>query len=87
MKKIISLLLLLVLCVNLAVGVSAMYVDFIIDSLDVLTDEEQAYLNDMAAEIFEDTGVGVYYVYVYGDASVTDYNALMCFDILSDLSS
>ena len=73
-RTIISLLLVVMLCMSLAIGARAAYVDFIIDSQDVLTDDERTSLNDMAAEIFEDTGVGVYYVYVYGSASVTDYN-------------
>ena len=73
-RTIISLLLVVMLCMSLAISASAVYVDFIIDSQDVLTDDERTSLNDMAAEIFEDTGVGVYYVYVYGSASVTDYN-------------
>ena len=73
-RTIISLLLVVMLCMSLAISASAAYVDFIIDSQDVLTDDERTSLNDMAAEIFEDTGVGVYYVYVYGSASVKDYN-------------
>lgn len=73
-RTIISLLLVVMLCMSLAISASAAYVDFIIDSQDVLTDDERTSLNDMAAEIFEDTGVGVYYVYVYGSSSVTDYN-------------
>ena len=73
-RTIISLLLVVMLCMSLAISACAAYVDFIIDSQDVLTDDERTSLNDMAAEIFEDTGVGVYYVYVYGSASVTDYN-------------
>lgn len=73
-RTIISLLLVVMLCMSLAISASAAYVDFIIDSQDVLTDDVRTSLNDMAAEIFEDTGVGVYYVYVYGSASVTDYN-------------
>lgn len=73
-RTIISLLLVVMLCMSLAISASAAYVDFIIDSQDVLTDDERTSLNDMAAEIFEDTGVGVYYVYVYGSTSVTDYN-------------
>lgn len=73
-RTIISLLLVVMLCMSLAISASAAYVDFIIDSQAVLTDDERTSLNDMAAEIFEDTGVGVYYVYVYGSASVTDYN-------------
>ena len=73
-RTIISLLLVVMLCMSLAISASAAYVDFIIDSQDVLTDDERTSLNDMAAEIFENTGVGVYYVYVYGSASVTDYN-------------
>ena len=73
-RTIISLLLVVMLCMSLSISASAAYVDFIIDSQDVLTDDERTSLNDMAAEIFEDTGVGVYYVYVYGSASVTDYN-------------
>lgn len=73
-RTIISLLLVVMLCMSLAISASAAYVDFIINSQEVLTDDERTSLNDMAAEIFEDTGVGVYYVYVYGSASVTDYN-------------
>ena len=54
-RTIISLLLVVMLCMSLAISASAAYVDFIIDSQDVLTDDERTSLNDMAAEIFEDT--------------------------------
>ena len=45
-RTIISLLLVVMLCMSLAISASAAYVDFIIDSQDVLTDDERTSLND-----------------------------------------
>ncbi len=72
-RKIISLLVMVVLCLNMAFSASATDIDFVIDSLEVLTDSELEYLNDMAIELYEDTDVGIYYVYT-DDADLTEYN-------------
>ncbi len=68
-RKIISALLALVLCLSLAVSVSAeaKAVDFVIDELDYLADEELNTLNELASAIYEETGVGVFFVYAQTD--------------------
>ena len=72
-RKIISLLLMAVLCLNLAVNASAADIDFITDSLDLLTESDLEYLNDLATEIYDNTGVAVYYLYESG-GHLPDYN-------------
>ncbi len=62
-KKIISLLLMVVLCLNLAVSASAAHYSFVVDFLDVLSDDEVETLDEMAVELYEDTGIGVFFVY------------------------
>lgn len=74
-RKIISALLALLLCASLALSVSAesKAVDFVIDELDCLTDEEQTSMNQLASSIYEKTGVGIFFTYLQTD-SVLDYN-------------
>ena len=74
-RKIISALLALILCFSLVVTVSAeaKAIDFVIDELGYLTDGELGSLNELAASIYEETGVGIFFVYAQTD-SVEDYD-------------
>ena len=65
-RKIVSLSLALLLCLSLAISVSAesANIDFIVDETGYfLTDSELESLNASAAEIYESTGAGIFYVY------------------------
>ena len=74
-RKMISALLALILCFSLAVTVSAeaTAIDFVIDELGYLTDGELGSLNELASAIYEETGVGIFFVYAQTD-SVEDYD-------------
>ncbi len=74
-RKIISVFLALILCFSLVISVSAeaKAVDFVIDELGCLTDEERSSLNELATSIYEKTGVGIFFTYLQTD-SVTDYD-------------
>ena len=65
MRKIIALLLVALLCVGCAVTASAeaKAIDFVADEWDVLTDSELEQLNDLAADIFAKTGVGIFFIF------------------------
>jgi len=65
MRKIIALLLVALLCVGCAVTASAeaKAIDFVVDEWDVLTDSELEQLNDLAADIFAKTGVGIFFIF------------------------
>lgn len=73
MKKLISLLVLATLCVNLLFCASAANYDFIQDSLDILAEDEIEYLNDLATEIYEDKGVGIYFDFTIAP-ELTEYD-------------
>ena len=74
-RKIISAFLALILCVSLAVSVSAeaKAIDFVIDELGCLTDEECSSFNELASSIYEQTGVGIFFTYLQTE-SVLDYD-------------
>ena len=74
-RKIISAFLALILCVSLAVSVSAeaKAIDFVIDELGCLTDEERSSFNELASSIYEQTGVGIFFTYLQTE-SVLDYD-------------
>ena len=74
-RKIISALLVLMLCFSLAITVSAeaKAIDFVIDELGYLTDGERDSLNELASSLYEETGVGIFFAYVQTD-SVEDYD-------------
>ena len=72
-RKIISALLALMLCLSLAVSASAEATDFVIDEFGYLTDDELTRLNELAASVYEETGVGIFFAYVQTD-SVEDYD-------------
>lgn len=73
-RKILCTVLALLLCISMALSVSAepKAVSFIIDELGYLTDEELDALNEQARDIYEQTGVGIFFLYT-GAGSVSDY--------------
>jgi len=72
-RKIISLLLALILCLSLVVSVSAeeRNIAFVYDELGYLTQEERTALSDRAWEIYQETGVGIFYAYLTADSLET----------------
>ena len=74
-RKIISIFLALLLCMSLAVSASAeeKAIDFIIDEFDYLVAEELNDLNALALRIYEETGVGIFFVYTR-EESLKDYD-------------
>ena len=65
-RKMISAILALVLCFSLALSVSAeeRNINFVYDELGYLTPEESTALSDFAWEIYEQTGVGIFFSYL-----------------------
>ena len=65
-KRIICTILALVFCFSLAISASAeeRNINFVYDQLGYLTPEESTALSDFAWEIYEQTGVGVFFSYL-----------------------
>ena len=72
-RKIISLILALALCFTLAVSVSAAGTAFVVDDDGYLTSQEVRELNELAAELYEKTGVGIFFAYTTVDP-IQDYD-------------
>ena len=72
-RKIISALLALILCLSLALSVSGKErnIAFVYDELDYLTQEECTALSDRAWEIYQETGVGIFYSYIRAESLET----------------
>ena len=72
-RKIISALLALILCFSLALSVSAeeRNIAFVYDELGYLTQEERTALSDRAWEIYQETGVGIFYAYLRAESLET----------------
>jgi len=68
-RKIISVLLALILCASLVLSVSAeaKAIDFVVDEIGYLADAEVDLLNKQAAAIYEECGVGIFFVYTTAD--------------------
>ncbi len=68
-RKMISALLALILCVTLALPVSAeaKAIDFVVDEIGYLGGAEVDLLNKQAAAIYEECGVGIFFVYTIAD--------------------
>ena len=66
-RKIISALLALILCFSLAVSVSAEGTVFIVDEVGYLAASELDLLNKQAQAIYDEIGVGIFYVYTAMD--------------------
>lgn len=64
-RKIISAILIIVFCFSFAISASAesKAIDFVIDEFDNLATEELNELNDLALDIYQRTGVGIFFVY------------------------
>ena len=77
MKKMISAMLAVLLCMSLSVcAFAAPDMDYVIDELDYLYAEELEALNKLAGEVYDQTNVGVFYVF-------TDTKELSGYDINS----
>lgn len=68
-RKIISAFLALILCVSLVLSVSAeaKAIDFVVDEIGYLAGAEVDLLNKQAAAIYEECGVGIFFVYTTTD--------------------
>lgn len=68
-RKIVSALLALILCASLVLSVSAesRSIDFVVDEIGYLADAEVDLLNKQAAAIYEECGVGIFFVYTIED--------------------
>jgi len=68
-RKIISVLLALILCASLVLSVSAeaKAIDFVVDEIGYLAGAEVDLLNKQAAAIYEECGVGIFFVYTTAD--------------------
>ena len=64
-RRIISVLLALILCFSLAFSVSAesKAVDFVVDEVGYLAGSEVDELNDLAVNLFDSCGVGIFFVF------------------------
>ena len=72
-RKIISALLALILCFSLVVSVSAESRTFIVDEIGYLAESELDLLNKQAQAIYENIGVGIFFVYTNVD-DITTYD-------------
>lgn len=74
-RKFIPVLLALILCFSFALSVSAgaKAVDFVVDEFGYLADSELDLLNEKAAEIREECGVGIFFVYT-SEESLESYD-------------
>ena len=70
MKKIISIVLVFILCFSLAITASADAPVFVSNELGYLTNEEAADLNVLANSLYEETGVGIFYVYTAAESTI-----------------
>lgn len=74
-KKILSLIIAVLICTTCVFCVSANETNFIYDEFDVLYDDEIEMLNAEAQTVYNDTGVGVFFVYTYDEVNddLVDY--------------
>lgn len=80
-RKMISALLALLLCFSLALSVSAesLSTDFVVDEIGYLAGAEADLLNKQAAAIYEECGVGIFFVYtIADDLENYDIETLLC---------
>ena len=74
MKKITSIFMALLFCISMAFSVSAAPVDeFVIDELGCLTESELDYLNDLAADIYDASEIGIFFVFTEQE-EITEYD-------------
>lgn len=74
-RKILCAFLALVLCFSMAVAASAESpeIDFVIDEFGYLVPEEAEQMNELARSIYENTGVGIFFVYTT-EEKLSDYD-------------
>lgn len=72
-RKIISAFLVLILCFSLVLSVSAEDTAFIVDEFGYLADMELDLLNKQAQTIYEETGIGIFFVFTTED-TLGDYD-------------
>ena len=74
-RKMISVFLALMLCFSLVLTVSAeaTAIDFVVDEYGYLADGEIAELNEYAAYLYDDCGVGIFFVFTTAK-SLQDYD-------------
>lgn len=74
-RKILSAFLALLLCLSMAISASAesKTIDFVMDEFGYLAPEELNKLNKLASDIYEKTGVGIFFVFTR-EESLSDYD-------------
>ena len=77
MKKILSLLLVLLTLFSLSTGVFAAEVAYITDALNRVEADTLKQLNEDAANLKKEYGIGVYLAYVQGHADDADISAIV----------
>ena len=82
-RKIISAIACVILCFGLVTCVSAAPNDYVIDELDFLYNDELEALNELGAEVYEECGVGVFYVFTE-TAPLSNYNVDSLVDGITD---
>ncbi len=85
MKKIISALQILVLCLSMSLSVCAAAPEngYVIDDLNYLTLDEMAELDELGADIYKERGIGVFYVFTTEDEP-DDYDVTWLIDGVGD---
>ena len=84
-RKIISMLLALILCFSLAVSVSAesKAVDFVVDEIGYLAGSEVDELNDLAVNLYDSCGVGIFFVFTESE-TLEDYDIASLLNGITD---
>lgn len=83
-RKIVSILLVMLICFSMAIGVSASPdTDYVTDELGYLADSEIASLNQLAQRIYEERDVGIFFVYTTADSLIDSDIATIVGDVES----
>lgn len=84
-RNIISVLLALILCFSLAFSVSAepKAVDFVVDEVGYLAGSEVDELNDLAVNLYESCGVGIFFVFTELE-TLEDYDIALLLNGITD---
>ena len=84
-RKIISVLLALILCFSLAVSVSAesKAVDFVVDEIGYLAGSEVDELNELAVNLYDSCGVGIFFVFTESE-TLEDYDIASLLNGITD---
>ena len=84
-RKIISVLLALILCFSLAVSVSAepKSADFVVDEIGYLAGSEVDELNELAVNLYDSCGVGIFFVFTESE-TLEDYDIASLLNGITD---